>query len=128
MFELSLQFFLDKVGLYIEQIKVFGSLNLPHQVILSVCPAIFRYLSDFGWVTLVAVGGLSLIHYRLFHIFFVLVLLKADLPNWTATGMTKSEKDFWLAVILFSAVVFMWGYIGFIGATEWFKLPGLQGG
>ena len=121
MFETAIQTLIWKLGFYADQVKTFSALNIPFQVILSICPAIFRYLSTTGYILAVVVGGLSLLHYRLFHIFFVLVLLKANLPD-------ETDKSFWRSVVIFTAVVMLWLYLGFLSMMNWTQLAALQVG
>lgn len=121
MFETAISTLLWKLGFYFNQIKTFSAYNIPFQVVLAFCPTIFHYLTGNGWVIFMAVMGLSVLHYRLFHIFFVLVLLKADLPS-------EIDKSFWRAIFIFSAIVFLWGYLGFLSMMNWTTLASLNGG
>ena len=109
----------DKIGFYIGKATTFSVLNIPFQVILSFCPSIFGYLSVMGWITFAAIFSLSLFHYRLFHIFFVLMLLKTDIPD-------EKNKLFWRGVVIFVGVVLLWGYLGFLSASNWSQLEELK--
>lgn len=121
MFETTISTLTSKLSFYTAQIGTFSVLNIPFQVLMSVCPVIFRYMTNSGYSVLVVVGGMSLLHYRLFHIFFVLVLLNAKLPD-------EKDKNFWRSVGIFTAIVCLWLYLGFLSMMNWTTLAQLNGG
>jgi hypothetical protein len=105
---------LEKVSYYLSSTNVFGVLTAYHQIIFALCPAIFRYLSTKGWLIFFILLIFSLVHYRFFHIFFVLMLLQAKLPD-------ETDKSFWRDIGLYLIVLALWGVLNFHNATEWMK-------
>jgi hypothetical protein len=106
-----LDIFIKKVAFYAD-ISKFSAMGQPLQVVLAVCPRIFPKLTEYGKKLLFGIILLSLLNTRLFHIFFVLVLLKANLPN-------EKDKLFWRGVLMFSAIVFLWGFLHYFNETKW---------
>jgi len=104
----------EKIIFYTSSINIFGGLAVYHQIIFALCPAIFRYLTKKGWVIFGFLLILSLLHYRFFHIFFVLMLLQAKLPD-------ETDKSFWRDIGLYLIVLALWGVLNFHNATEWMK-------
>jgi hypothetical protein len=96
--------------------KTYSVLNIPLQVIFAICPAMFRYLTNNGWLLFGILLGLSVVHYRFFHIFFVLVVLELELPS-------EKDKSFWRSVGIFTLVIFLWGYLQYLRTLNWVYLP-----
>ena len=102
-----------KISYYLSSIGQYSILSQPVQVILSICPSICRFIDDRGKLLFFAILLLSVVHYRLFLVFFPLVLLNAKLPD-------ASDKKFWRTILLFSFVLVLWGYMQFTNlATFW---------
>lgn len=64
-------------------------------------PAIILKLNNFGLVILILSFLLSLVQSRFYGLFFIFVLLNADLPSF-------KDKPFWLSVIFFSFIIGLW--------------------
>jgi len=110
---MMLETLFSKISYYLSTIGQYSILSQPVQVILSICPSIFRFIDERGKLLFLAILLLSVVHYRLFLVFFPLVLLNAKLPDAT-------DKKFWRTILLFSFVLVLWGYMQFTNlATFW---------
>jgi hypothetical protein len=104
----------SKTSYYLSTIGQYSILSQPIQVILSICPSIFRFIDERGKLLFLAILLLSVVHYRLFLVFFPLVLLNAKLPDY-------SDKKFWTTVMMFSLVLVLWGYMQFTNLATFYS-------
>lgn len=67
------------------------------------------------WMFILIFAG-ALIHTRLFHIFFVLVMLEMRLPKLDSN--IKEDKEFWIWVLIYAPILFLWTYLE-LGNLDW---------
>jgi len=96
---------------YLGQIANFGAANQSRQLFLAVNPFLVGEIRGNALLSFFAILIGSLINVRLFHVFFVLVLLQMDLSN---------DKKYKQAVLTF------WLIIGIIEIYSFLNLNGWQ--
>lgn len=102
----------SKILFYLNKISMFSSLVLYHQIILALCPSFLRYSTKKGWFLFLFLILFSFLHYRLFHIFFVLVLLQTKLPN-------ENDKKFYRELGFYLVVLSLWFLLNFQNEMGW---------
>jgi hypothetical protein len=80
-------------------------------------PILILRLSDFGTYLMIFAFLLSLMHARLFQIFFVFILLEANIPKF-------SDRKFWACFMFFIPILFLWAYMETKNMDWWVSLHG----
>ena len=86
----------DRYITYLQNIANFGMANQSRQVFLAVSPFLIGSLRGNALLAFFAVMLGSLINVRIFHVFFVLVLLMMDLSD--EKRFKQSMMTFWLII------------------------------